>query len=129
MGLSGESKRLILGRRGCSSPAKASGLTPTATQYLAVLTADLGSDVGRAVLMLLRLNDALTASVERVGHLVDQSKQLLKFVFETKVRTWSNLLQKNAELVALVRRLYMRYLELIKHEGWRLRREPAVSNL
>lgn len=85
--------------------------------------------------MLLRINNACVPSctecnlLDHVGWLVNQTKLLLKFVFEANVRTWSSLLQNNEEFVALVRRAYTKFFELIQHEGWRLRRRVQFGAL
>ena len=94
---------------------------------------DLGPDVGRSVLMLLRLVNALAlrddAEAENVGELLEHVKKMLRFVFETKVSTWSKLLVKNNEFVGLMRRLFARYFRLIGHEKGRLRRRVQLETL
>ena len=109
------------------------GLASRREQCQKMGLSDMGSDVGRAVLMLLRLFTALPFRDEvdskRIGNLVDQSKQMLRFIFDTKVRSWSKLLAKNLEFVGLMRTLFSRYFELIAHEKWRLRRRVQVEAL
>eukprot|EP01043_Picozoa_sp_COSAG02_P042353 COSAG02_NODE_3595_length_6511_cov_2.766064_3_plen_1593_part_01 len=109
------------------------GLASRREQCREMGLSDMGSDVGRAVLMLLRLFTALPFRDEvdpmHIGNLVDQSKQMLRFIFDTKVRSWSKLLAKNLEFVGLMRKLYSRYFELIAHEKWRLRRRVQVEAL
>ena len=109
------------------------GLASRREQCREMGLSDLGSDIGRAVLMLLRLFTALPfreeSNPEHIAYLVEQSKQMLRFVFETKVGSWSKLLAKNTEFVGLMRGLFTRYFELITHEKWRLRRRVQVEAL
>ena len=109
------------------------GLASRREQCREMGLSDMGPDVGRAVLMLLRLFTALPfrdeADSKHIGDLVDQSKQMLRFIFDTKVRSWSKLLAKNTEFVGLMRKLFSRYFELIAHEKWRLRRRVQVEAL
>lgn len=86
---------------------------------------EMGNDVGRASLMLLRLVFAIKLTVETVATKIELTKRLMTMVFGTKIRTWSKLLLKNTEFTALLREIYRHYFQMISHEGWRLRRRAA----
>lgn len=65
---------------------------------------EMGNDVGRVMLMLLRFVLAIKLTNESVAQQIELTKRLMAMAFSTKVRTWSRLLSKNTEFVALLRR-------------------------
>ena len=67
---------------------------------------EMGGDVGRATLMLLRLTLAVQLTNTTVAPQIERTKRLMTMAFGTKVRTWSRLLTQTPEFVALLRRLY-----------------------
>jgi hypothetical protein len=59
---------------------------------------ELGSDVGRAAVLLLRLVLAVSLSAETVASQVELTKKLLSVVVATKLGAWTRLSKVSAAL-------------------------------